>query len=53
MSPKRQDELGRAHSERYRRTGDLEDLEAALKYSLAAMAATPEGHSDMAGDTIT
>jgi hypothetical protein len=38
---------GVSYIDRYRRKGDIQDLEVALKYDLAAVAATTEGHPNL------
>ncbi|KAJ7250989.1 CHAT domain-containing protein, partial [Mycena rebaudengoi] len=41
--------LAVSFTDRYRRSGDVKDLEAALQNSQAAVEQTPEGHPDLAG----
>jgi hypothetical protein len=41
--------LAVSYSDRYYRLGNIDDLEAALENSKAAVALTPEGHPDLAG----
>ncbi|KAJ7277741.1 CHAT domain-containing protein, partial [Mycena rebaudengoi] len=41
--------LGVSFTDRYQRSGDVKDLEAALQNNQAAVEKTPEGHSDLAG----
>jgi hypothetical protein len=47
--PGRYQSLAASYNDRYRRTGDMQDLKAAHKYSLAALTATPEGHPALPG----
>jgi hypothetical protein len=41
--------LAVSYRDRYNRTGDLQDLETAIKYGLEAIATSPEGHTDLPG----
>lgn len=41
--------LGLFYTNRYRTSGDLEDLKAALKYNLSSVTGTPAGYPDLPG----